>query len=364
VLNWPQGFWDDFIKRSMCYDLTLHDHCVFSCSYVQLPANDVEAGWLERARRGFSGDIGSAGDHLLQLARAARRVIVSSKALKTQLQLFLSEQSINLNYHPHPEVEQQQPYPAPWLRALADAEPLRILCLGMLSEEKGARVLAQVAREVQKLGMPLEFHLLGSCYISLPASVHRHGSYKDQEVPDLLSRLDPHVLWLPAQCPETWSYTLSAGLKAGLPVVATRIGVFPERLQKRPLSWLYDVDLTISQWLGVFEKVRSLHVPREGEPVVWRYKNTKPFYTEQGEYLFGDGQALPCKIEALSDVQVNQLLVQGLPRAGHWRANLLHVLLRLKYSTALAPLVSIVPYAWQRRIKRLISRAPLHEPPR
>ena len=34
----------------------------------------------------------------------------------------------------------------------------------------------------------------------------------------------------PAQWPETYSYTLTAAINAGLPIVATRIGAFTERL--------------------------------------------------------------------------------------------------------------------------------------
>jgi len=38
------------------------------------------------------------------------------------------------------------------------------------------------------------------------------------------------VCFLASQCPETFSYTLSAALDSGLPIVATGIGAFPERV--------------------------------------------------------------------------------------------------------------------------------------
>ena len=42
------------------------------------------------------------------------------------------------------------------------------------------------------------------------------------------------VCFLPSQCPETFSYALSAALDSGLPIVATGIGAFPERVASSP----------------------------------------------------------------------------------------------------------------------------------
>lgn len=363
VLNWPRGFWSDFAERSVAYDLTLHDHCIFSCASFKA-SNAEQKHWLERVQRCFSGDSVEAAEHLHMLLANARRVILPSVMLKEQLEQFVDSGSVfRLEHHPHPEAEKQYVYPAPWIRALSKVEPLRVLCLGMLSAEKGARVLAQVARETEKQFLPLEFHLLGSCHVSLPSNVCRHGSYKDDDVPELLKQIDPHVLWLPAQCPETWSYTLSAGLKAGLPVVATRLGVFPERLQQRPLSWLCDVDFSVSQWLGMLLEVRNQHLLRSEASVVWRYKTQAPFYTASRGYLLSSDEAACRESEPLADWQVVQCLVQGLPETRRWRESILYFLLKLKYTKIMTPLVRIIPYSWQRRIKRLLSRAPLHEPP-
>ena len=69
--------------------------------------------------------------------------------------------------------------------------------------------------------------------------------------------MKPHVVWFPAPWPETYSYTLSAAIEAGLPVVASRIGSFVERLQGRPLSWLVDPRASTEEWLRCFDAVRA-----------------------------------------------------------------------------------------------------------
>ena len=59
-----------------------------------------------------------------------------------------------------------------------------------------------------------------------------------KDLPRLIARVRPHVIWFPGQVPETYSYTLTAAIAAGLPIVASGIGSFPERLEGRPLTWL------------------------------------------------------------------------------------------------------------------------------
>jgi hypothetical protein len=36
------------------------------------------------------------------------------------------------------------------------------------------------------------------------------GQYAESELPALLAKVRPHVVWFPAQWPETYSYTLTA----------------------------------------------------------------------------------------------------------------------------------------------------------
>lgn len=366
VLNWPTEFWPVFLAKIKNFDLTLHDHCMFSIVKRSSAIGIEEQKWLGRVQRAFGGDVQQDARVLYRLATAATRVLIPSLNLHENVQRFFPElDTATLQHRPHLEAEQlQNGYPMPFLRPLMATEPLRILCLGMLNTEKGAQVLARVARESSKQNMPVEFHLLGSCHVHLPSCIIRHGSYLDSQVTELFTKINPHLLWLPAQCPETWSYTLSAGLRAGVPVVATHIGVFPERLCQRPLSWLCDPELSVLQWLGLLMSVRDRHFAASQQSGVWRYVKAEEFYiAKQGGYVSDQVAELCTKLEPLTDYQISQILVQGLPEAKRWRDHTLHLLLKLKYNAWLAPLVRIIPYAWQRKVKRLISRSPLSEPP-
>lgn len=364
VIGWPVGFWEDFIQRELIFDLTLHDHCIFSSLQRNQLQDPNLQSWLKKVQRCFSGSLYD-GRVLQQLLEPARRVLLPSQNLQESLLACLPNAGrAHLLVHAHPEAELPSAWQQPFLRPLTSNEPMRVLCLGMLSVEKGAQVLAQVAREAVRMQAPLEFHLLGSCHVNLPGEIVRHGSYLDAEVPELFEQIAPHILWLPAQCPETWSYTLSAGLRAGMPVVATRLGVFVERLHQRPLSWLCDTDYSVSRWIGLLLEVRAAHLQDSVHVSNWRFRPAAGFYSVSGGYLLEDAATgLPEKADLPDSLLLSQALVEGLPYSDRWQERLLRALLRLKYSKWLAPLISLVPYSWQRRLKRMISRAPLHEPP-
>jgi hypothetical protein len=95
------------------------------------------------------------------------------------------------------------------------------------------------------------------------------GAYEEADLAGLIAQIDPHLIWFPAAWPETFSYTLSAALEAGIPVAATRIGSFTERLRGRPLTWLADIATSPAAWLALFGEIRTRlnqKPPSEPEP--------------------------------------------------------------------------------------------------
>ena len=139
---------------------------------------------------------------------------------------------------------------------------LRIVVLGVLIRDKGGRVLFDAATLVAEKQLPLELHLLGDLLDvdlprTLPDALHVSGHYELEDLPALLRRVDPHLVWFPAQWPETYSYTLSEAFAAGLPVVAPALGAFSERLAGRPWSWLVDHRDSAEQHVERFVRLRA-----------------------------------------------------------------------------------------------------------
>ena len=188
------------------------------------------------------------------LFREAERVICPSEDARARLARHgLAERAIVV---PHePVAAAPWPLQPPRLRG----GKLRVVLLGVLAPQKGAPTAISLIAAADPARV--EFHLIGHSEDELPTSVTErltvHGKYEDHELPGLLARLKPHLVWFPAQWPETYSYTLTAAIDAGLPIVATRMGAFPERLAGRPMSWLLDARASTAEWLAAFETVRS-----------------------------------------------------------------------------------------------------------
>ena len=385
VEGYTLSFFQQLLELAIPYDLTLHDHSILTGHPSLVNAKGCfDPAWFKQGLSVLPKGKQVVADALQLLALHAQRVIVPSELMIERLQQCLPQLAgqISILYRAHPEAEWARAYPQPSLRTLTDTEPLRVLCLGMLGAEKGAHVLARVAQQALVETHAFEFILLGSCHLSLPANVQRLGAYNDAHVARLVAEINPHLLWLPAQCPETWSYTLSVGLRAGLPVLASHVGVFPERLQGRPLSWLLAHNASAQEWLARLDDIRQLHLqetPSEGYGF-WHWRAPAAFYYDfleqqeseriqsasivkaSGRYLSGVEPKLQ-QHATLVHVQneLRSALMLAQVSEPSWRKQLLKRLLAVRHAPALAPLMGCIPYTWQRAFKRLISRGPLDE---
>jgi GT2 family glycosyltransferase/glycosyltransferase involved in cell wall biosynthesis len=110
----------------------------------------------------------------------------------------------------------------------------KILVPGGLSPAKGIGLLEACARDALSRGLPLHFRVVGYLarvlprWPELPLSVT--GEYRDDTLRELMALERAQGIFFPNQVPETFSYTLSAALDSGLPIVATNLGAMPERL--------------------------------------------------------------------------------------------------------------------------------------
>ena len=171
----------------------------------------------------------------------AERCFVPSMDVKKRMSGYFPEANYIVVYH---ELIQNLAYPR---SALIKGDRLRVIVLGALTPMKGANLLEAVAIDAKQRELPIDFFLIGKGYRKLtckPVSqLEVSGQYCDAELQAMIRQSQADVIWFPARCPETYSYTLTAALIAGLPVVAPDIGAFQERLYQRPLSWIVPWDL-------------------------------------------------------------------------------------------------------------------------
>jgi glycosyltransferase involved in cell wall biosynthesis len=119
----------------------------------------------------------------------------------------------------------------------AAAAPWRVLVPGAISPAKGLAVLEACVEDAAARALPLHFRVLGFTAHAIPAWPERPcsvtGEYREVDLPALVALERGDAFFFPAQVPETFSYTLSAALATPLPIVATDLGAFGERLAGR-----------------------------------------------------------------------------------------------------------------------------------
>ena len=250
------------------YDCTLHDYYAI-CPQYHLVTEDGRycgepdaagcAACLARRPAQWGLDINEWRGALGQLLRGAARVIAPTRDVAQRVARYFPDVSAIVLAHPE------------W--PVANPERVtRVSVLGNMSPEKGVRVVAACARDARERRLPLAFRVLGSTTEALPqwpeASLSIHGQYDDNDLPVLLAAERPDVIWFPAQVPETYVYTLTVAMAAGVPIVASALGAFPERLAAHSRSLLVAWDASPAEWndallrAGAAADVSSLPRPR------------------------------------------------------------------------------------------------------
>ena len=265
-------------QLDVSYDFTAHD---YYSACPQIAMVDTDHGYcgergVEQCTACLTGRPAPTGEtiedwrlrHRLFL-NGARHVLAPSLDAAHRLLRYFPQARVR--HAPHLDLPPEVQLPTPTLRRLDPAANLRVFVLGALSQIKGADLLKAAAAEAARLQLPLEFHLLGYPNKPMPQQPHAsltiHGAYEDADLPLLLQRLQPDLVWFPARWPETYSYTLSACLATVLPVLATDLGAFRERLAGRPWSWMRPWSSTAGDWLACLLQLREQHYV-QGEPAL------------------------------------------------------------------------------------------------
>lgn len=213
------------------HDVTLHDYFAYcpqyhladeAGRYCGEPAPEGCNQCLAKRPGQWAGDITEWRDRMSRLLRAAARVIAPSQDLAERVRARFPGLAIQV--WPHVEPEAALPPPA-----------YKVALLGGISSIKGLDVLEACVQDAQARNLPLHFRVIGftgrplATWPKAPLSVT--GSYPDGALAELIALEKPDAFLFLSQVPESFSYTLTAALRTGLPVFAPDFGAFPERLR-------------------------------------------------------------------------------------------------------------------------------------
>jgi GT2 family glycosyltransferase/glycosyltransferase involved in cell wall biosynthesis len=136
---------------------------------------------------------------------------------------------------------------------------LRILVLGQLSVLKGMELLRGALGALTKFA---DVWLLGPREVGeafqFDAAVHVISDYEVADLPSHVANINPDVALLTSLAPETFNYALTELFMLGVPVAATRVGSFPERIRHRENGYLYEPDVP-----SLVRMMGEIHADRE-----------------------------------------------------------------------------------------------------
>jgi GT2 family glycosyltransferase len=171
-------------------------------------------------------------------------------------------------FHVVPHEDQEDIRRSRKVRRPTDLESFRVAVLGAISAHKGSDLLIRLACAAELAHPRVSFILIGylekgACN-KLPANIEIVGPYQDEDLEERIATADPHAIWFPARWPETYSYTLSAALRSGRPIVAPAIGAFDERLHGLDHARLHPLDAEPEEIFGLLFDVGKAEAARVG----------------------------------------------------------------------------------------------------
>jgi glycosyltransferase involved in cell wall biosynthesis len=170
-------------------------------------------------------------------------------------------------------------------------EPLRVVILGLISHNKGSKIIQELVKLTKSSDSLVQFKLIGQISdseitIENDEVFTQTGIYQDTELSDLINQADPHVILFSSICPETFSYTLSTAILSGRPIIVNDMGSLPERISNRPWSWVYNATDTPTQILDLLTTIRTENFYLQNAPKLYTKQVEEYNYNfYQDEYL-------------------------------------------------------------------------------
>ncbi len=294
---------------------------------------------------------------LIKLFAKAKHIIFPSYATQIIFANVYEFKRASVAYHLELNRDMQKP-----VAKLKNKKIYTIGVLGALSREKGADILEALAVLAKTQNLTYQFKLLGYAYRPLK-DIDTTGVYQTEKLSTLIKTEKLDMIFFPAQWPETYSYTLSYALDAGLPIIAPELGAFPERLSGRVNSLLfaYPADINVLATL-LTQFIDNLNGEANITAPVVKSRQVSDFYQQQYRPLISKQSGESSKILVNEGLIKGQWLIpSGAEGDLNQREKILAYLWYFYSHDAMQGLVKLIPFRVSRFIKRMLSRRPLHD---
>lgn len=179
-----------------------------------------------------------------RLLSGARRCFVPNEDVAERFSRYFS--TVDFTVRPHPEPRRNPARLKSLLARTRRGEPgnstggvRHVAIIGHLIEHKGCELVLRCARFAHRMKVPIRFTIVGETDrdrdFKALHNVTVLGRYNRSELLDIIEQESPDIAFLPSVCPETYSFTFSEAVAAGVYPVAFDRGAVGRRI--RSLGW-------------------------------------------------------------------------------------------------------------------------------
>lgn len=167
-----------------------------------------------------------------------------------------------------------------------------IAFLGGINKSKGIDFLREFVKKANNNEIKFNIHLFGGTsddYLNKSSNnYYFHGLYDKEKIIDLLKDNNIDLVCLFSIWPETYSYTLTEAVLAGIPVISLDNGALGERIKKDDLGWVLDKNSKIEDILekinDILERSNEKEYNNKLENIQKYVKNIKSVFENSSEY--------------------------------------------------------------------------------
>ncbi|MCC0683598.1 glycosyltransferase [Clostridioides sp. ZZV14-6345] len=136
----------------------------------------------------------------------------------------------------------------------------KVAFIGGISVHKGSGIIYDLVKKNNDKN--IEWHIFGDIGDSkldvlLDKHIIKHGRYDRNNIEKLLNEYQIDLVCILSIWPETYSYTLSETILAGIPALVTDIGALGERVKKYECGWCISRNLNYKEILNSIYSIKS-----------------------------------------------------------------------------------------------------------
>lgn len=255
VLNHYFDIFSMLQERNIPYMVSLHDF-YFICPSIVLVEDKMccvnranldcknckkYGKWIEKRRKIAH-----------QALRGAKAIVAPSNSTKEIFKQYYKDLNITVIEHGMEKI--QEIYEIKNFK-----ENKNIAFIGGVNQVKGLNILKELTKKVNQKDNEYRLHLFGITsdteFNETDGNFIFHGMYDRENIIQLLKENNIGLVCLFSIWPETYSYTLTEAIIAGIPVLVLDYGALSERTKKDNLGWVLDKNVTTEQ---IVEKINQI----------------------------------------------------------------------------------------------------------